>query len=250
MRIASFFKFTVLLCVPVLSTSLNGTEAVSDRPLEYVLSRYIENMGGRATLEQIKSLRMSGTITYKDGQKHKITVLKKKPNRTRVVVDAGIMRMIQAYDGETAWFAREIGKSISYSRMEGKMREVFVRESPLENILFHPSSAEVTIELAEDVEVAMQPCYQLVARFADGSRNIFYIDKKSYMERRILEYNPAGEQLSELVPGKFETYDGVVFAMQIIRLEEGEIISTLQFSGLETNVGILDTAFIPPVDLP
>jgi hypothetical protein len=207
-------------------------------------------MGGRAALEQVKSIRLSGTITYKDGQKHNVTVLKKQPNLTRVVVDAGIFRLIQAFDGKVAWYAREVGKNISYSRMEGRMREVFIREAPLENALFHPSNEDVTIKKGEDITVAMTDCFQVIAWHKDGSRKVYYIDKESYMERRILDYDKDGNLLSELVPGRFETFDGVVFAMQIVRLQDGEAVSTLNFDELETNVGILDTAFMPPMDLP
>ncbi|MEX0321838.1 MAG: hypothetical protein AB3N63_06735 [Puniceicoccaceae bacterium] len=244
------FKIAALACCCFLPTQLNAVDAPSDRPLEYVLDRYIENMGGRASIEQIKSIRLSGTITYDDGQRHRITVLKKKPNLARIVLDAGFLRVIQAYNGQNAWFASEAGKNVSYSRMEGKMRDTFIREAPLENVLFHPSNDKVTIELGEDVQVAMQPCYQVIARFADGTKTVFHIDKGEFVERRILEFDTDGKLLNELIPGKFETYDGVVFAMQIVRLENGEMVSTLTFDELETNVGILDTAFNPPVEIP
>lgn len=250
MRIVSLCKFAALACICTFSGLLVADEADGNRSLDYVLARYIENMGGRAAIEQIKSIRLSGTINYPDGQKHRITVLKKKPNFARVVLDAGIVRLIQAYDGQTAWLAREAGKEISYSRMEDKMEETFIREAPLENILFHPADPNVTVELGEDVQVARQPCYQVIARFADGSKNIFYIDKENFIERRIFEYDTKGELLNELIPAKFETFDGVVFAMQIARLEGGKLVSSLNFDELQTNVGILDSAFIPPVDLP
>lgn len=243
-------KIIALACFCVPCTGLFAVDAPSDRPLEYVLDRYIEKMGGRASIEQIKSIRLSGTITFTDGQRHRITVLKKKPNLARIVLDAGFLRVIQAYDGQKAWLATEAGKNVNYSLMEGKERETFIREAPLENVLFHPSNENVTIELGEDVQVAMQPCYQVIARLVDGSRTVFLVDKVEFIERRILEFDSDGKLLNELIPGKFETFDGVVFAMQIVRLENGEMVSTLNFDELETNIGILDTAFNPPVELP
>lgn len=234
----------------VCNSQPSATRETSDRSVDYVLERYIESMGGRATIAQVRSIRLSGTISYPDGNKHRITVLKKKPNLTRVVLDAGFVRLIQAYDGEVAWIARETASSTSYGRMKGKDKEIFVREAPLENVLFQLSDEDISIELGPDVQVAMRDCYQVIARFEDGTKNIFYIDKQDFVERRIFEYDKDGILLNELIPGKFETFDGVVFAMQIVRLEDGKYVSSLNFDELETNVGILDTAFNPPVELP
>jgi len=38
--------------------------------------------------------------------------------------------------------------------------------------------------------------------------------------------------------------------MRIIRLQDGETISTLVLDDVALNVGILDSAFSPPVELP
>jgi hypothetical protein len=89
-----------------------------------------------------------------------------------------------------------------------------------------------------------------VARFPDGSKVIHYIEKEAYLERRIFEYNEKGELVAELLPSNFETIQGVVFALQIVRMKDGDIVSTLNLDEVEINVGILNTPFTPPVELP
>jgi outer membrane lipoprotein-sorting protein len=221
-----------------------------DEDVHYVIERYIDGMGGRAALERIRSVRLGGTVRYPDGTAHAITVLKKKPNKVRVILDTGILRFTQAYDGETAWFARESGKYSFHDRLRGSFAESFIREAPLENILVNPGETEVDISLGPEVSLANSPCFQVIATFPDRSKVIHYIEKESFLERRILEYDAEGTLVSELVPGKFEIIDSVAFALQIIRLKDGETLSTLTIEEVQTNVGILDTAFSPPVELP
>jgi outer membrane lipoprotein-sorting protein len=248
---------TALLLVAALSIHLivPGQSAFaqgqgSDRELAYVLNRYFESMGGRASLERIKSARLSGKVSYPNGMTHSITVLKKKPNLVRVVLDTGTLRFIQAYDGQVAWFARESGRYSFHDRMRGSLAENFIREAPLENVLVTPGDTGVRIELGEDVTVANTLCYQVIARFPSGARIVHYIEKETFLERRIFEYDAEGKVISELVPGQFETVGGVAFAMRIIRMQDGETISTLVLDDVALNVGILDSAFSPPVELP
>lgn len=221
-----------------------------DQNVDYVLERYVEAMGGRASLENIKSVRLSGAISYPSGLKHNITVLKKKPDLVRVALDTGTIRFIQAYDGKVAWFSRQAGKNAFYDRMRGQLADNFIREAPLENVLINPRDTGVELSLGEDVEIARIPCYQVIAEFPDSSKIIHYIEKDTFLERRIFEYNEKGELVADLIPSNFEIIQGVLFALQIIRMNGNEIVSTLQLDDVEANVGILDTPFSPPVDLP
>ncbi len=218
--------------------------------IDYVLERYVQMMGGRGALERIRSVRMTGTITYPDGSRASLTVMKKKPNRVRITLESGMMRATQGYDGQVAWVMREVGNMRLVERMSGKTAETFIREAPLENLLVNPRNSGVRIELGPDRTAGRIECYQVIASLPDGSRTIHLIDKESFMERRILEYNSAGELVAELIPSRFETHGGVVFAMQIVRLQDGKTASTLSLDEVRLNFGILDTAFAPPPGLP
>jgi outer membrane lipoprotein-sorting protein len=239
-----------LFLILLLPSQVSAQVITNEESVEYVLDRYIEAMGGRASLEGIKSVRLSGKIRYPSGLEHSITVLKKKPDLVRVVLDTGTVRFIQAYDGKQAWFSRQAGRNAFYDRMRGNLAAGFLREAPLENVLVNPRDTGAKIYLGEDVQVARVSCYQVIADFPDGSRIIHYIEKETFLERRILEYNEKGELVGDLIPSKFETFQSVLFALQILRMKDGKVVSNLQLEDVEINVGILDTPFTPPVELP
>ena len=222
----------------------------NEADIRYVVARYLDAMGGAAALERIKSARLAGTISFPDGSSHRITVLKKKPNKVRVTVDTGVLRYIQAYDGKVAWISRERGRQQTIERMVGSSAAQFIREAPLENVLINDAGRGAVITLGEMTELVGQPCHQIIATFPDGSRSVHVIEATEFIERRILQYNPDGELTNEMVPGDFEKVDGVVFAKQITRMRQEEVISVLQIDTVELNIGILDAAFTPLGELP
>lgn len=244
LRLVLLGPLAVLLLPSMIAHAQSG-----DTSIDYILDRYFDHMGGRGALERIKSVRMEGLIRYPNGQQHALTVLKKKPDRIRIVIDTGFVRYTQGYDGQVAWMERQFGQRVYHERMTGKAAEDFIREAPLESILFKAGEKGATVTLGPDIMVAQAPCYQIIATLPDGSSIVHYVEKSNFLERRILQYDPAGTLLSEIIPGRFETIAGVVFATQIVRLDGGQTISTLNLEEIEVNVGILDKAFSPPVPL-
>ena len=237
------FFWAFAFCVPVCGQD-------NQEEVGYVIERYIETLGGRASLEKIRSVRLSGKVIYPNGLSDSITVLKKKPDLVRVVLDKGMVRFVQAYDGKVAWFARESGRDSFYDHMRGKVRDKFIREAPLENTLVNHTETDAVIQLGEDAEIAGVPCYRLVVTFPDGNSMIHFIEKGTFLERRIIEYDADGVLLSELIPASFETIEGVTFARKITRISEGRTLSTLYLDEIQVNSGILNKAFDPPDELP
>ena len=242
---------TLALSVAALTTGGPVTAQQSDESnVRYVINRYLQAMGGSAALERIKSVRLSGTITYPNGQAHNITVLKKKPNKVRVTVDTGVMRFVQAYDGEVAWQSRESGRNQQVDRMRGEAEQSFIREAPLENVLINNSGRNATVTLGPKIDLVGVPCHQIIATYPDGSYAIHIVEANDFIERRILQYNPEGELMNEMIPGDFEKVQGVVFATKIVRMRGEDIISTLKLDEIDVNIGILDSAFRPLGELP
>lgn len=229
--------------------SLTGAPMLSAQPmnLEEVLDAYVSRMGGHAALQRISSARLKGTITRPDGSTHDISVLKKKPDFTRVTVDTGRLQLVQAYNGQVAWYERRIGKRSQFGRMEGEEARSFIRGAPLTNHLVrHRQMEDLTMQLLEDRMLNNTPVYAVEARFANGARSIHLIEKETFIERRIFEFDSETGHQTTLIPSQFERHSGVDFAMRIIRKQDDETLSILDLDSVDINVGILNSAFDPP----
>ena len=245
--LSSFFLLSLFPLAP--STARGQAREAENLTVKEVMDRYIEAMGGRVALEQINSARLRGSVLDGDRVVSTITVLKKDPDRVRVVIDSGRSRFVQGYDGETVWFSRYAGGQVFHGEMPKAQADKFIEEAPLANYLVrYREEEDLRFELEGEILLNRIPCYAVAVHFPDGRKNLHLIEKENFVERRIYEYDAEGNELVELIPSQFERFGGVDFAMRIVRRKDGETVSTLLLEEVEINIGILEEAFRPPVE--
>jgi hypothetical protein len=234
----------LLILLLLLPFSAKGQEIET---VEYILERFIEAMGGPAAVERVNSVRLRGNLLYPNGSRNAITVLKKKPNKVRVVVNTGSVRFVQGFDGQTPWFSRYAGRQVFHDRMRGDYAQRFIREAPLLSVLVAQGDTGIEVTRGPDIMVVNKACYTLIGTFPDGRRSEFDIDKAELRQLRIREYDEQGNLEVEIVPSNFERHGGIDFAMRIVhRSPDGEVKSTLIIDEVIVNFGVLESAFSPP----
>lgn len=227
----------------------SGYSKQADQQLEYILQRYLEAAGGSAEFEQLISMRITGSIDYSEGGSAEFMVIKKKPDLMRSMFDYGHYKVIQAYDGTTAWTMVDSKGTVRYRKLTEPETVQLRREAPLENPLINPRKGDYTIHLGEDTKVAGIPCYQVEVEYSDGWKSIYLIDKKSFRELRILQKNPEGELFDELSTTDFEFHGGVLFSKKVNRIGGIGRKSSLIINSIELNFGLVESVFSPPSEL-
>ena len=72
--------------------------------LAEVLGKHYEAIGGLDAWQAIESMKASGTMVLMGGaMQAPITIMQKRPAKSRVEFTVQGMQGVQAYDGETAW---------------------------------------------------------------------------------------------------------------------------------------------------
>jgi hypothetical protein len=71
-------------------------------PIDDVLNKYVTALGGRAALEKIDSLTLTGTLENRAGQKLPFTIEQKRPGKYRETVQ-GTTVSTKAFDGTAGW---------------------------------------------------------------------------------------------------------------------------------------------------
>lgn len=244
MRLHYYSRF-LITPLPVLLGALLLPPVHGDA-VDRVIARYVEEMGGRAALERINSVQLRGTLAYEDGTSQSISIIKKRPDKVRLTISTGDIRITQGYNGAVAWLHFEGPSGAVTREMNPDLASAFIRNAPLENALLNRPAEAVTYSLGEEIKLANTECHQVLARYPDQSYSVHYIDKESARQRRILEFDSNGDLLHEIIPSRFARYGGVDFATRIVRIENGKRVSTMDLIDIVINPGSLDAAFDPP----
>lgn len=200
-------------------------------------------------MEALESIRISGEITSRSNPTPtRMVLLKKRPNMMRLIVFIGNAQLIQTTNGQDAW---EIfsGQRRSSRWMEEPARSRFIYDARIFNaILDYPQHLDyLTYEGVQKVGPA--DCHVFYQFGPDDQFYRYYIDAKDYVERRIVQYDGQGNEVSVTIPSDYRYEGGLLFAFKTItRLASGEE-SVFEIERVEINPGLLDAAFAPPADL-
>ena len=230
------------------STGL-GTSLEDAPPVETIVARYVEEMGGAAALQSLESVRFSATMTPAEGQPRELLVIKKRPNKYRLVMSQGAERLVRSFDGEVAWQVLPGQDWSQASEMPPAEAAEFIRAAPLESRLLDPQDLGLRLELRDVVNVVGRPCYQIRVSSPEGDFSDHYVDAEDYVERQIVNYVPGanGEVLEAATyPSDYRSVDGVLFAFRILRRFNDENQTEIRVHDIDVNAGVMDSVFAKP----
>ncbi len=92
-------KLLTLALMLVFATSLFAQEAPT---VEEIAKTYIENMGGVDAMKAVKTTTVKGKANMQ-GMEFPITITASEGDMQHVEINVQGQKIIQAYDGETAW---------------------------------------------------------------------------------------------------------------------------------------------------
>jgi len=92
-------KISLFLLLCLIGSTLYG------QTLDEILKKNIEARGGMENLLKLKTMRAKGSIIVQNGMlQGDIVVYRKRPNLERIDMILQGQKMVQSYDGETAWW--------------------------------------------------------------------------------------------------------------------------------------------------
>lgn len=213
-----------------------------------VASRYAQRLGGEGSLRDMDSIRLRLQIQRTSGESVIMTVLKKRPDRVRIMFTQQGFTITQAFDGETAWI-RQYGQNADRLRlMEGEEAVRFIRDAPIEHVLLHADRMGGELNMIGRVRHQSRPCYEIHALFDNGDRYELLIDAEEFVDRRITRiiHRVEGTTRTEIIPSRFEYINGVLFALRYIYFIDGERDSTVDVLEAAVNPGLIDDIFRMP----
>ncbi len=217
--------------------------------LEEVLAKNYKARGGLEKLKAIKTMYMEGKVVVPQ-QNVEVTMKlwHKKPNKMRMESVFQGQKMIQAYDGETAWWVMPfMGIQEPQKVPEEKVEEI-KDEANFENPLVEYKEKGYKLELLGKEEMEGTEVYKLKLTKKDGKVIYFYLDADTGIELKTETYikKDSSETHVENVFGDYKEVDGIMIPFYIENRVNGQVVTQIMLTKVELNAPIDDKLFSMP----
>ncbi len=234
----------VFVCIAMICVTIQAQN------IDEIISKYYESMGGLDKLKTLNSLKLAGKMPTPMGELSMV-IYKKSPNLSRTEVDFQGQKMVQAYDGETAWAINPMMGSMEPQKLEGEMAKSIIDQSEFEDpfIEYAAKGHEVTLEGEENLEGV--DCYKIKLVMnknneEDDITQMYYLDKEYFLPVLVKSWLNDVE-IDTYMSDYQEVEGGLVMAFNIEVKTAGQPGQAISIDSVGVNVEIDDELFKFPV---
>jgi len=218
-----------------------------DMKVHELLGYYFENTGGIENWKKLNSMRMKGLMSMQ-GMEFKGVITQARPNKKRLEVDIQGQSMIQAYDGEEAWWLFPMQTGPDPQAMPAEMAEEMVI-SKFEDELIDYTKKGHTVELIGTSEVEGTATYEIKLTKENGEVAYYYFDKESYlpvMQKSEVSTGPMKGQFVETYLSDYQEVDGMMIPHFTEAKMNGQSTQKITLQEVELNPELDDLIFSRP----
>jgi outer membrane lipoprotein-sorting protein len=213
-----------------------------------VLKKMVEAQGGKKVLANIKDSSFSGTMELIPMSANgSISIYWRSPNKRRSDIEIMGMKIIQAYDGKTAWMDNPQAGGVQ--EMPEKFAKAIIRQSMGYDTLFNAKKYGLTFTLKGKEKVNDTEYIVLEQAFSDGYKMAFYVDPETYLvyKTKGKTFGPTGAEVeSEIFPSDYKEVGGMMIPHALKIFQEGREFMKMTFDKVSFNSGVDDSFFKMP----
>jgi outer membrane lipoprotein-sorting protein len=244
-------KSLATLAVAAFMTAFSAQAITVDE----ILANYFENTGGKALWEQMKTMKMTGSVPSPQGD-FPFVVFSKSPNKMKVEVDIQGMQMIpQCYDGEVAWSINPFAGGKAATKMAGEDAKETAEQAIFEPEYFNYAKKGHAITLEGEEIVDGVECYKLkVHKYKDNPEKeaveFHFFDKENFVPIMVRSTIGFGEMKGTVTEDYFSDYQeteyGVIMPYYLETKMEGQVMNKIVVERIEINIEVEDDIFEMP----
>lgn len=213
--------------------------------IKRILKKMIDAQGGPKIFENIKDMTMTGAVEMvQQGISGTLTMYKKEPNKRRVDLEAMGRIIIQAYDGQTAWWTNP--QSGGTEEMSEQDTASMKRQSLPVVAILDPEKYGITFTYKGKEKIEGRDYHVLEQSYTDGYKMIRYVDTETYLTGRSksTRTGPNGIEIQvEQIMSDFKTVGGMTMAHSIITYYNGEVFTKIALDKVRFNSGLENSLF-------
>jgi outer membrane lipoprotein-sorting protein len=237
-------KLLTLALMLVFATSLFAQEAPT---VEEIAKTYIENMGGVDAMKAVKTTTVKGKANMQ-GMEFPITITASEGDMQHVEINVQGQKIIQAYDGETAWQIRPFAGITAPTEMSEEEAEQ-MKDTRFLSEFIDSEERGFTLESAEGKEVEGTPTYGVRVTNETGYDHIWYFDTEYMIPVMMTSQVKSGPQKGstmETYMSDYQEVEGLMIPMFMEVKFDGATVQKITMSEVIINPEIDKTMFSIP----
>ncbi len=215
---------------------------------DQIVQKHVEALGGIAKLNAIRTLVVSGKASILGQTEAPLTIRVKRPNLLRLEMTFQGRKVVQAFDGITAW---TINPMIGAGPKESSDEDTRAAQESSDfiggNLVDYKSKGNM-VELVGKEDVDGLAVYKLKITKKSGSVEYDYLDAKSFLpvktEGRRTQLGQ--EILYESKIANYKPVEGVLMPFSLTQLVNGRLAMEITVEKMDANVPLDEAVFKMP----
>lgn len=217
--------------------------------LDEILAKNYQAHGGLDKLRALTAMKVTGKIVISvQGMELPIVIWQKNPNKMRIESTFQEKVIVQAYDGQKAWWLMPF-MAPDAQEMSREQREQFKDQADFENPLVVYKEKGYKLELLGKEDLGSTPVFKLKLTKIDGREIYFYLDAASGIELKstMVLKSGASETLNEIIFADYKLVNDLLMPFHIENKTNGKTQVQLILTTIEINPAIDDAIFVMPL---
>jgi outer membrane lipoprotein-sorting protein len=215
---------------------------------DQIVQKHVEALGGVAKLNAIQTLIVTGKASILGQTEAPLTIQVKRPNLLRLEMTFQGRKIVQAFDGVTAWTINPaIGEEPKQSSDEDTRAAQESSDFIGGNLVDYKSKGNA-VELVDQEEIEGVEVYKLKITKKNGSVEYDYLDARSFLpiktEGKRMQLGQ--EILYESKIADYKPVAGVLMPFSLTQLVNGRLAMEITVDKMDANVPIDEAVFKMP----
>ena len=236
-------KKTIFLTV---ITAVLAISFAAAQDVDKILDSHFKAIGQKNLLK-VKTLKTTGKAMIM-GMESPFTMYSKRPDKICVEMEFQGSKIIQGYDGETAWMINPMMGSTTAVEISGPQADDIIESADQDGLLWKYKEKGHTLELEGTEEVNGREAYVLKMTKKNGNIARYYIDKENYLLPRMItqtEMNGMPTDVDVLI-SDYREVDGFKMPFNTDQRISGQSMINFIIDNVELDLELEDSLFSKP----
>jgi len=235
-------RFTLALSLLGLCAATAHAQTVDE-----IVAKNLQAKGGAEKWQAVKSVKMAGTITIQ-GRQMPLTVYAKRPNFNRQEIGLPEGKIIQAFDGTTAWMLNPMMSPTPHAAPSAAA-DMMKNTADFDGALLNYKTKGHAIEFVGKEKIGESAVYHLKVTMKGGHVQHYYLDADNGIEVKTsaeVDLGTGQKQALDTEMSNYKVIGGIMIPHTVKQAMDGKPVVEMQITSVEFNASIDDELFHMP----